>query len=157
MINAQNKRIDHLQSKLENYLEVVVERDGLQELCDGLDQWKDDIESHHKKIYGELKSALNLQKEKLSRVSAAERKREETIVTLQDAFDCVSEKLKTSELNENRLQFQLTECETNLERVQDELRRTKVSRTRCFGPESLAGANKYRISGYLQVFFNSID
>lgn len=112
---------------MENYLEVVVERDSLQELCDGFDQWKNEIENHHKKIYCELNTALELQKERFSKVLAAERKWENMVTELQYSHDCMSNQLKTHKSNEHKLQSQLAESENSLERVQDEFCRTKVS------------------------------
>lgn len=126
-IASQNKKICHLQKKLENYLEVVVERDSLQELCYGFDQWKNEIENHHKKIYCELNTALDLQKERFSKVLAAEREWENMVTELQYSHDCMCNQLKTHKSNEHRLQSQLAESEKSLECVQDELCRTKVS------------------------------
>lgn len=126
-VDSKKHEICELERRLEPYDEVIKERDCLQKVYGGIDQWKECKVNHFNTVNTELLATYNQLMDKYKFILAEEQKWKILFNEQQVLKVSATDQLETLKLNETRLQCELAESEKNVASILDELNCVKVS------------------------------
>ncbi|CAI6350438.1 unnamed protein product [Macrosiphum euphorbiae] len=121
VISNKDEQIQELNKKLEDFDSVVYERNDLREIYKDFEQHNEKSKTDGRKLFTELLTKYELQTETLKKVANAEYQCELKNEKLEDHINCMNHQIQTLKENEDKLKIELSDFETKLKSVQNEL------------------------------------